>query len=269
MDTTTATETWIRTQDYHMHSNWSDGEGDLYAVLARCRALGLKRFAIADHVEYDHHSDVSPRWSEYRKAVAEVQARAADQGIEMLLGIETGVDSDGNLLAPDEIVHEVDFVICSVHTVRGVPEGLEARDEAAYWQAAREQIEAAIRCEHVDIIGHIEAYLPSEVVRTRGETFDGRRAVEREIAAVHFPLDWYKKIAGLAREHGVAVEIHGMSATPRVEAIRLLRDAGAKVSIGSDGHRLSDIGRVDHAVHVAHALGLTTDDFFVPARREK
>ena len=60
-----------------------------------------------------------------------------------------------------------------------------------------------------------------------------------------------------------------MSATPRVEAIRLLRDAGAKVSIGSDGHRLSDIGRVDHAVHVAHALGLTTDDFFVPARREK
>lgn len=267
MEHEAATEAWIRQQDYHMHSNWSDGEGDLDTVLERCQERGLKRFALTDHVEFGHHSDISPRWSEYRSAVAKVQERAAALGIEMLLGIETGVASDRTLIAPMEIVREVDLVICSLHVVRSVPEGPTSIPESDYWKAAQQQIEAAIRAEHVDIIGHIEGYLPADFTRYHATNFAERRIAERQIAQAYFPLEWYAKVGELAREHGVAIELHGMSATPRIQAVRVLREAGAKVSIGSDAHRTSDIGQVDHVVRVSQELELTTDAFFTPPYR--
>lgn len=267
MKSTPATEAWIRGQDYHMHSNWSDGEGGLDAVVRHCHEHGIRRCAITDHVEFGHHSDVSARWTEYRLAVDRVQDQAAALGIELLVGIESGVDTSGHLLAPPEVMSDVDFVIASLHVVRGVPGGPQSVPEAEYWSVAKKQIEAAIRCEHVDIIGHIEGYLPADFSRYHATNFAERRRAEREIAQAFFPLEWYAKIGELAKEHGVAIELHGMSATPRVQVVKVLRDAGAKLSIGSDGHRISDICQVDHIVQLAGALNLTVDDFYTPGAR--
>lgn len=246
----------------HLHTRFSDGAGSPQELLQACAAAGLRRIAVTDHCEFGHPRDISARWSEYVNTLQNLRQTAADQGITLLIGIETGMGADGLPKAPQHILQAADVVIASVHKVN-LPPGEDLADMRAetYWDRYREQIMLAAQSPIVDVIGHIEGYLVADWKNLGGSTFADRRRIEKELAVQHFPLSWYADLAVTAAANQVAVELHGLSESPRAEVVRVLKNGGVRFSIGSDAHALEHVAHTDYARRLVHDLELQIDDF--------
>lgn len=255
----------------HVHSRYSDGEPSLEEIVDRAVALGLRRLAITDHFESGspHSVQVSPH--EYLEAFRRAQARAERCGLQLLLGVETGV-AGGQVLCPDEVLAAADLVVASVHWIRPAEGGRPGADpalwsEEEYWACYRQQVLQTAQADWVDVLGHVEGYLPARWDRYPGTgDFAGRRRAEAEIARRFLPLDFYRELAAILRSRRVAVELHGMSASPRAEVVRVLREEGCMFSIGSDAHTLRDLGNVRHGATLAAMLDLGPGDFHPACR---
>jgi HisJ family histidinol phosphate phosphatase len=257
-------ELWqrLRQRDFHLHTRFSDGAGKPQELLQACRAVGLKRIAVTDHCEYAHPYSILDRWDEYVHTMRQLQADAQKQGIELLIGIETGVDIHGNLKAPSYVLEQAELIIASVHQVNLRPdESPTSISQEVYWQRYREQILMAAACPQVDVIGHIEGYLVTDWEQLAADTFEKRRQLEKELVKEIFPLSWYKEVARTAAQNGVAVELHGLSQSPRPEVVEVLKAGGVKLSIGSDAHALHHVAYYDYIEALVAQLHLHADDF--------
>ncbi|WP_068134805.1 PHP domain-containing protein [Limnochorda pilosa] len=257
---------WILQRDMHVHSGYSDGEDDFEAIIARAVDIGVRRLAVTDHFEIGRPNSVRVPPDQYLHAFRQAQDLAARKGVDLLLGVETGV-AGGRLLCPDQVLAAADLVVASVHEIRPGECGFSPADladlpEEEYWACYQRQVLQAARAEFVDVLGHVEGYLPARWSRYPGALdFAGRRRAEAEIVRRFFPLSFYRELAAILRIRGVAVELHGMSCSPRLEVARILREEGCTFSIGSDAHALHDLGHVGHAARVAGVLGLGPRDF--------
>jgi histidinol phosphatase-like PHP family hydrolase len=72
-----------------------------------------------------------------------------------------------------------------------------------------------------------------------------------------------RKIIDTAVKCNVALEISGWLKLPRLPFLRMAKDAGAKFSFGTNG-RYPKMGKIEHCLETAHALGLKRADIFVP-----
>jgi len=129
------------------------------------------------------------------------------------------------------------------------------------WQYYLAQVLACAATPGVTVLGHVEAYLPLAPYYPQAPTFAGRIEQVRALAEEYIPLSWYEQLGAIAAKHQVAIELHGMSGTPRPQAVRILHQAGVKFSIGSDSHQLVDIGRLQQAAAIAAAAELQEEDF--------
>ncbi len=255
-------ESWLLQRDFHVHSCWSDGEGTFADIIMACLRKGIRRIAITDHFERGNRFDVSPRWPEYLREFALARERAADLGVTLLLGLETGVAPAGGLTAPPAVLERAGLVIASVHRVPlRAGEVYPGIAPSIYWQRYQEHVMTAIHTPGVSVIGHVEAYLPIDYSNLPITTFDERQEHVRRVAAEYLPLSWYEEVGESAADRGVAIELHGMSGSPRWEVLQVLKKAGAKFSIGSDGHRLIHIGKLDTVARLAEAAALERADF--------
>jgi histidinol phosphatase-like PHP family hydrolase len=67
-------------------------------------------------------------------------------------------------------------------------------------------------------------------------------------------------------ESGVAMEISNRYQLPHDRLLRKARQAGARFSLGSDGHHEAQIAQLGWAVETARRVGVTDADLFVPER---
>ena len=83
----------------------------------------------------------------------------------------------------------------------------------------------------------------------------------------------FRSLFSGAREKGISIELNdnavGGFATERLrksypDVIRLALEMGLKISLGSDAHRLDDIGRRDYIAGIIDTLGLLETDIYVP-----
>jgi histidinol phosphatase-like PHP family hydrolase len=65
-------------------------------------------------------------------------------------------------------------------------------------------------------------------------------------------------------ESGVALEISNRYRLPHDRLLRKAREAGARFSLGSDGHDARQVARLDWAVETARRVGITDSDLFSP-----
>ena len=70
-------------------------------------------------------------------------------------------------------------------------------------------------------------------------------------------------------ESGVALEVSNRYRLPHDRLLRKAREAGARFSLGSDGHTEQQVGRLEWAVETARRVGITDADLFVPERAER
>jgi DNA polymerase (family X) len=212
--------------DTHVHSDWSDGVDSIESMARAARDRGYQWMVLTDHSpSLGIARGLDPdRIDEQGGELARLNAQLAP--FRILHGTEMEVRADGSLDYPDELLARFEVVIASVHTSRTQPaEQLTARTLAA------------IENPHVDVIAH-----PSGKIVNRRDPM---------------PLDWPRIFAAAART-GTMLEMNG---SPRLDLDdslgRAAAQAGVRITLASDAHRIEELPQLDYAVSMARRAWIT------------
>jgi DNA polymerase (family 10) len=158
--------------------------------------------------------------------------KASDKGlgIRVLAGAEVDIMKDGSLDYSDELLAQLDVVVCSIHSYFNL-------DRAAM----TERMLAAIENPYTQIIAH-----PT-----------GRLLLRRD------PFDYdMEKILEACAKHGVAMECN--SYPDRLDLkdvyLRMCKDRGVKVVISTDSHNAGNLAFIRYGVTMARRGWLEKKD---------
>jgi DNA polymerase (family 10) len=233
--------------DLQMHTTASDGKNTIEEMAEAARELGHEYIAITDHSKA---VTVANGLDEKRMAAHIKKLRAADEkglGIRVLVGSEVDILKDGSLDYPDEILAQLDVVVCSIHSYFNL-------DRAAM----TERMLAAIENPYTQIIGH-----PT-----------GRLLLKRD--GIDYDME---KVLDACAKHGVAMECN--SYPDRLDLkdvyLRMCKERGVKVVISTDSHVASNLSFIRYGLVMARRGWLEKKDVintlptneFLGALREK
>ncbi len=206
--------------DLHLHTTRTDGQADIDAILDDACARGLKRVAFTEHVRRD------TMW--FPEFADDVRARAAHHPeLEVLVGCEAkALDRDGSLDATEAILSSCDVVLGSVHRFPDGQGGFVS--SAILSQDATERLE-------FDLAWGLASKAPIDVLAHPGGMYARRFGVD-------LPEYLMRRLLVRSLERGIAVEISSSYLHDMTAFIRLCAEINPFVSIGSDMHRLEDLG---------------------------
>jgi len=190
----------------HNHSDWSDGRNPLEDVAAHAHELGCDYWAITDHSKSSYIANGldEKRLFEQLKAVRKINQGFADEGSDfrLLTGSEVDVLADGRLDFHDDLLHELDVVVASVHQGFTYSEAEMTR-----------RIIRAAQNPYVHMLGHLTGRLLLErepykvnqqaVIDACAET---RTWIELNANPYRFDLDW--RLWPYAKSKGVKCVIN-------------------------------------------------------------
>jgi DNA polymerase (family 10) len=216
--------------DLQMHSTASDGKNTVEEMADAARKLGHQYIAITDHskaVTVANGLD-EKRMAAHIKKIHE--ASDSGLGIRVFAGAEVDILKDGSLDYSDELLAQLDVVVCSIHSYFNL-------DRAAM----TERMLAAIENPYTQIIGH-----PT-----------GRLLLRRD--ALDYDME---KILDACAKHGVAMECN--SYPDRLDLkdvyLRMCKDRGVKVVISTDSHSSANLAFIRHGVTMARRGWLEKKD---------
>ncbi|THE63690.1 DNA polymerase/3'-5' exonuclease PolX [Salinadaptatus halalkaliphilus] len=208
--------------DLHTHTEWSDGNTSIEAMVEAATERGYDYYGVADHAEgpgiVGNMGLTDTEILEQVEAIREVDA-AYD--IAVFAGIEANVDANGEIGLSADVIDALDIVVASPHS---------ALDQDA--EAATERLVHAIENPAVDVLGH-----PS------GRMLNERSGLEFDATA----------LGRSAAEHETALEIN---ANPRRldlwgSAVQAAVAEGAPIAVNTDAHQPSTLEFVRWGVHTA------------------
>jgi len=216
--------------DLQMHTTASDGKNSIEEMAEAARSLGHEYIAITDHSKA---VTVANGLDEKRMAAHIKKIHAANEkglGIRVFAGAEVDILKDGALDYSDELLAQLDVVVCSIHSYFNL-------DRAAM----TERMLAAIENPYTQIIAH-----PTGRLLLRRDPFD-------------YDMDAALKACA---KHGVAMECN--SYPDRLDLkdvqLRMCKEHGVKVVISTDSHNASNLAFIKHGVTTARRGWLETKD---------
>jgi DNA polymerase (family X) len=215
--------------DMHMHTTASDGLQTAEEMALAARERGLEYVAITDHsASHGFGNDISPAELERRIDLVHALNEQID-GIEVLIGTESNILTDGSLDYPDELLERLDWVIASIHT------SFRMRSKEM-----TDRMVAAIEHPLVDAIGH-----PT-----------GRKIERRQ----PYALDLGRVIEAAART-GTMLEINAAPDRRDLDEIhaREAARAGVPILIDSDAHSTRNLRLLAYGVDTARRAWLTPE----------
>jgi len=246
--------------DYHTHSSFSDDcSTPMKEMLDAACKLGIREIAVTDHYDPDYPDPDFPfelDFPEYYKELNE--AKEIYKGrMKVLKGLEVGIQHGAVLEKCKEKAKEFDydFIIGSFHCAEGYElygtryfAGRSAEDSyIAYYAYVRDCL---LQYKDYDVIGHLNII---------------DRYTE-EIAPDDAYMDQVEEILKIVIADGKGIEINtssyrygmGERTTPTKGMLQLYKELGGEiVTIGSDAHRVKDIGSgYDFAVEMIKSAGL-------------
>jgi histidinol phosphatase-like PHP family hydrolase len=240
-----------RPVDCHAHSTFSDGALSVPQVIERAVALGVQP-GIADHVSHDVAKTID--------TLAELTAYLDElDRHDVLRGGEFCYHDSFWREVPPELVRRFTHRVGSIHAVR-MPDGTLIRafsrkipddlELDAYMAAHLDYVEAFAREMPVDIHAH-PTLLP---LPFRHRHVDELWNEERE-----------SRLVNALYAAGIAFEISNRY-PPHERLVRRAVDRGVRISLGSDGHTLEQVGDVARPLAMARALGVRDEDLYDPRR---
>jgi len=160
------------------------------------------------------------------------QIRAIDKlneklsGIRVLKSAEVDILADGALDYPDEILRELDYTVCSIHSRFAMNK-----------EQQTERILRAMDNRHFNILGHATGRL---LLKRPGYEIDIERVIRH------------------AKENGCFFELNSSPDRLDVSAenARLVRDAGILISISTDSHSTGELVTMRCGLEQARRAGL-------------
>ncbi|BCA56054.1 DNA polymerase/3'-5' exonuclease PolX [Nitrospira sp. KM1] len=215
---------------FHFHTDYSDGEDTVDAMVAAARARGYRYVGISDHSRSAFYANglKEPRIRRQWEEIEAVQGKHRD--IHIFRGIEADILPDGSMDYADELLAEFDFVIASVHSRFNLPEA----DQTA-------RICRALANPYVTMLGH-----PT-----------GRLLLSRPGYRVDMG-----RIFAAAAAHRKIIEINGSRHRLDMDWRwgRAGKAQGVRFCINPDAHAIDEFRNVDYGVNVARKAGLLKAD---------
>jgi DNA polymerase (family 10) len=215
--------------DLHSHTTLSDGKNTIEEMALAAKGKGYAYFAVTDHSATHGFGDhVTPERLEERiEEIAELNAEIGSSRFRVLAGTESNILPDGSLDYDDALLGRLDWVVASVHTsFRMTKANMTAR------------MVAAVEHPLVDCLGH-----PSGRMLLRREGYD-------------FDIE---AVAEAAARAGTMIEINGNPNRRDLseQNARVVADAGAKICLNTDAHRVSTLENMRYGIATARRAWLT------------
>jgi DNA polymerase (family 10) len=212
--------------DLHAHTTASDGANTIEEMAAAARDRGYEYLGITDHSQ----SLTIARGVSI--ADLRLQLRAIDKlnnrltGMQVLKSAEVDILEDGSLDYPDDLLKELDYTVCSIHSRFGLGRS-----------AQTQRILRAMDNPYFTILGHATG---RKLLRRPGYEIDVERVIEQ------------------ARKNGCFIEIN--SSPDRLDFsaanARLARDAGIKIAVNTDAHSTGEFEFINAGIEQARRAGL-------------
>jgi putative hydrolase len=199
--------------DLHLHSDWSDGGAPIEAMARKAAELGHQYLALTDHspkVSVAHGLDAA-RLRKQLDVVSELNEELAP--FRILTGIEVDILEDGSLDQDLDLLATLDVVVASVHSKLRMKS-----DEMT------QRMISALASPHVDILGHCTGRMVLGKGRPESE-FDHELVFA---AAAHL-------------DKAVEINCRPERLDPPMRLLKIVVDAGCKVSIDSDAHAVGQL----------------------------
>lgn len=129
-----------------------------------------------------------------------------------------------------------------------IPEETFVEDEQKFMELLVGKIEAIMSAEPVDIYVN-PTFLPAKIAAD----YDRLWTPER--------MD---RVIKVLKENDVALEINARYKIPNIAMLKRAKEAGVKFTFGTNNTSNNDLGRLEYCLKAIKALGLTTDDIFLP-----
>ncbi len=248
--------------DLHVHTTLSGHSADdltVENIVRRCSQLRLKALGFSEHV-------TNTKELEKPGLIAASLPDELPDGLTIYVGAEVDADPlkcDGSLVVPERSLEGLDYIVGSIHHF--------PKTNLAWWKSVRPEVAASIYDRwfewtvklvsnpSLDVLGHPAAIL--------GYHKFVRNFEDEDI------LEDFDEIFRVARKNEVAIELNelvakkiGVLADSYWQIIKRATRSGVKISIGSDAHRLEDVGRLEWCNSVASVAGLTEESLFLPTK---
>jgi len=212
--------------ELHAHSTSSDGGDSIEAMAEAARARGYEYLGITDHSQ----SLKIARGVSIEDLRAQIryidQLNGRLNGFRVLKSSEVDILADGTLDYPDELLRELDYTVCSIHSRFSLGK-----------QEQTERILRAMDNPYFRILGHAIGRL---LLTRPGYEIDVERVIEQ------------------ARQNGRYFEIN--SSPNRLdlpaEHVRRAAEAGVKIAINTDAHGVGEYALVRCGIDQARRAGL-------------
>lgn len=244
-------------QDLHVHTDMSDGDLTLQQVVEKAAERSVT-VGIADHVSMRNVDQFIASEAELRRYL-----KALEDFPVFRSGEFCWCDVLVNGL-PDELVACFDYRVGSNHGFQ-LPDGTMA---SPWWRtlpARWDQQPEAVMEHMVDNLCDLVRTMPVQIVAHSTLLPPALLSLESDVHAWWTAEREDRYVEALAGS-GVALEISNRYRLPHDRLLRKAKQAGARFSLGSDGHTAEQVARLDWATDAARRAGVTDSDLFVPAR---
>jgi DNA polymerase (family 10) len=216
--------------DLHCHTSATDGRDTLEAMASRARELGYDYLAITDHTRRLRIAKGLDRRRLARQLAQIERLNAKLGGLRLLKSAEVDILEDGSLDLPDDLLRELDVVVCAVHY--------------KFDLSRKQQTDRLIRAmdsRYCHILAH-----PT-----------GRLLGEREPYAVDM-----ERLVKAALARGCFLEINAQPQRLDLNEAdcQLANELGVKLAISTDAHSTAQLAHMRLGVAQARRAWLEADD---------
>jgi DNA polymerase (family 10) len=212
--------------ELHAHSTASDGSDSIDDMAEAARVCGYEYIGITDHsqsLKIARGVSVEGLWAQI-SYIDQLNARL--RGFRVLKSAEVDILADGSLDYPDELLRELDYTVCSIHS--------------RFALGKREQTERILRAmdnRYFNVLGHPTGRL---LLKRPGYEIEIDRVVEH------------------ARQNGCFFEIN--SSPDRLdfsaENARGASQRGVMIAVSTDAHSTGELGLIRCGIDQARRAGL-------------
>ncbi len=216
--------------DLHTHTHATDGKNSLKEMAEAAREKGYSYFAVTEHSKKVSMAGGLDE-KELEKQIREIdELNKKMKNFKIIKGIEVDILEDGTLDLPDDILKELDLVICAIHYNMKLSKKKQTR-----------RILKAMENPYFNILAH-----------PTGRMINKRSGYDMDM----------DEVMKEAADHGCYLEIN--SNPDRIDLndkhIRKAREKGVKLAISTDAHSIGNLEYIKYGVAQARRGWLGKDD---------